>query len=542
MTTGHLSPPSGPPEPGGFDFQRMAWFLKLGGVGYTRSLTLAIERAERSDFALWIYNLRHDLSRYVQNALPDQIGAVASAIITGDRSAMTQDTLRDLRGSNLAHLLAISGLHMGLLTGFIYALIRYGLALIPWVALRWPIKKCAAAAAIVTGVCYLLLSGGNVATERAFVMVAVMFVAVLVGRRALTLRAVAIAAMIVLLLRPEALTGPGFQMSFAATTALVAVFQALRSVDLAWLPNWTKPVFATVMSSFVAGVATAPFAAAHFNQIAHLGLVANLLSVPLMGVLVMPAAVLAVCLAPLGLAWIGFFFMGLGLQWILFVADRVSSIDGALGHVPTPSVAVLPIFGLGALLIILWPGRLRFVGFAPCALALVLWTQTERPAVLVAESGALIGLLTDDGRALSKPRGDGFAARSWLENDGTPIPQDQAFAKLGLDQQGKVTTAMIVGVHVVQISGQTAQDAYGGCGTGDILILSVDPTRSFDCPTYGPTALRETGALGIYTDAGTVRIETASETAGARLWNTPDLRQTSRNRSRDAGRWARQDK
>ena len=135
-----------------------------------------------------------------------------AAIMSGDRSGMGQDTLRNLRSSNLAHLLAISGLHMGLLTAFVFAVVRCGLVLIPGVGLRWPVKRIAAVAALAAGAFYLALSGGNVATERAFIMVAVMFVAVLLGRRALTLRAVAMAAIIVLILHPNALMGPGFQM------------------------------------------------------------------------------------------------------------------------------------------------------------------------------------------------------------------------------------------------------------------------------------------------------------------------------------------
>ena len=146
---------------------------------------------------------------------------------------------------------------------------------------------------------YLALSGGNVATERAFVMVAVVL-AVMLDRRAFSLRAVAVAAVVLLVLRPEALLGPGFQMSFAATTALVAVFGWLRDRPGALGPRWLRPVSALVISSAVAGAATAPVAAAHFNQIAHFGLIANLLSVPLMGVVVMPAALAAAALMPLG--------------------------------------------------------------------------------------------------------------------------------------------------------------------------------------------------------------------------------------------------
>ncbi|WP_348524108.1 ComEC/Rec2 family competence protein [Phaeobacter sp. J2-8] len=236
----------------------------------------------------------------MQDALPGEIGAFAAAITTGDRSGMGEGTLKALRDTNLAHLLAISGLHMGLLAGFVFSVVRLAIAMVPFVALRLPGHRIAAVFALIAAASYLALSGGNVATERAFIMVAVALIAVVFNRRAISLRAVALAALIVLVLRPEALLGPGFQMSFAATTALVAVFNHLRGAPEV-VPRWLWAVLAVILSSAVAGFATAPVAAAHFNRIAQFGLVANLLTVPLMGILVMPAAVVAACLRLLGL-------------------------------------------------------------------------------------------------------------------------------------------------------------------------------------------------------------------------------------------------
>ena len=254
---------------------------------------------------------------------------------------------------------------MGLLSAVVFGALRIALTLVPWIALRWPTRSIAAAGALVAASGYLLLSGGNVATERAFIMVAVALGALIIGRRALTLRAVAIAATIVLVLRPEALTGPGFQMSFAATTGLVAIFGWLRNAEVSLGPKWLTPAVATVISSAVAGGFTAPIGAAHFNTIAQYGLVANLLSVPLMGVLVMPAAVAALVMAPLGLEWIPLQVMGAGLRWILLVAQGVAEIDGAQGHVAAPGPWVLPLLALGFLWLLLWQGWLRFAGLGP---------------------------------------------------------------------------------------------------------------------------------------------------------------------------------
>ncbi|WP_246175956.1 ComEC/Rec2 family competence protein [Roseovarius bejariae] len=512
ILTGHLSPPGGPVEPGGFDFQRHAWFQGLGAVGYTRTPVLTLEPPGAG---LWWFKMRMALSARVQAGLPGDAGAFAAAIMTGDRSGMGQDTLRALRVSNLAHLLAISGLHMGLLAGFVFAALRVAFALVPAVGLRVPAKKLSALGALAAAAVYLGLSGGSVATERAFVMAAVALVAVMADRRVLSLRAVAVAALIVLVLRPEALLGPGFQMSFAATTALVAVFGWLRDAEVPLGPRWLRPVVAVVVSSVVAGVATAPVAAAHFNQFAHYGLIANLLSVPLMGVLVMPAAVLAACLMPLGLEALALWVMGLGLEWILGVAHWVSNLEGARGTVVSPMSSVLPLLALGVFIIVLWQGRLRWTGLVPVALSLMLWMNAERPDVLIADNGSLIGVMTEKGRALNRARGSGFVAMNWLENDGVALEQAAA-ATLWQDGQTPVP--------IIAVRGKRGAAGFGGCRAGEWVVMNTVPDADspFDnlpCRVIHPGTLRKSGALALYLENTGVREVSARQLTGARLWN-----------------------
>ena len=547
--TGHLSPPSGPVEPGGFDFQRHAWFQGLGAVGYTRVPIVALAQGEGGQ---WMFRIRMALSAKVQAALPGETGGFAAAIMTGDRSGMGQDTLTALRVSNLAHLLAISGLHMGLLTAFVFGAFRYGLALVPWIALRAPVKPLAAGLALVVAAFYLGLSGGSIATERAFIMVAVMLVAVMLARRALSLRSVALAALIVLVLRPEALMSPGFQMSFAATTALIAVFGWLQHEAVPRGPKWLRPVIAVVVSSGVAGLATAPIAAAHFNQFAHYGLIANLVSVPLMGALVMPAAVFSVCLMPLGLEWLGLWIMGLGLDWILGVAHWISALDGARGMVPSPGAAVLPLLSFGALTVVLWQGWGRLAGLAPMTLAFVLWWTGDRPRVLIADTGGLVGVMTPQGRALSTAKGDGFAALNWLENDGDPATQEEAASRWPLvgaephwppilPLRGKVAAAALAtcegaGIIVMNTpapdewsatSGEAGIANFVAAGLADgISTWTPDPAT---CTVLDPRALRETGALALM--GPDLDIVTARHVTGARLWNSQDIRRSRQGRS-----------
>jgi len=459
-----------------------------------------------------------------------------------------------MRVANIAHLLAISGLHMGLLTGFVYGALRVILAMVPALALQYPIRKWAAAGALVIGAFYLMLSGGNVATERAFIQVAVMLTAVMLDRRAITLRSVAIAAVIVLLHRPETLFSPGFQMSFAATAALVAVFNGLRGAT--WLsarPGWQKWVFALVLSSVVAGLATAPFAAAHFNRIAVFGLVANLLTVPVMGSVIIPAAVVAALLWPLGLSGPVFAVMEIGLTWILDVAARVASWPFAVDYVPSPPPGTLGLVAIGGLIAILWRGQGRWAGVLPLVLPAFLWSGVNRPDVLISDGGRLVGVMTEEGRALSRARGEGFVAGVWLENDGDGADQAAAAARLGWATNGRGVSMEHYDVRIWHGTGRRALDeADAACHTHDVIILSeaaseVDgwlnvapPSLSLSpfqidyisarrsqgaggaegrpCAVIDLGLLTQTGALALWLENGQLTAMSASAEQGGRLW------------------------
>lgn len=511
MTTAHLSPPSGPVEPTGFDFQRHAWFQRLGAIGYSRVPILALENPNS---ALRVFKWRMAFSARVQSRLNSEIGGVATAIVTGDRSAIGKEALAVLRASNLAHLLAISGLHMGLLAGFVFAVFRLIFAALPWVGLRVPGKKLSAGIALVAAAGYLILSGAQVATERAFVMVAVALLAVVLDRRAFSLRAVATAALVVLVLRPEALISPGFQMSFAATTALIAVFGLIRDYKVSLGPSWLRPISAVVISSVVAGAATGPVGAAHFNQISHFGLLANLLSVPLMGVLVMPAAVIGAFLMPFGLDALAYFVMGLGLQWILLVAGFVAGLEGAVGYVVSPQTWVLPLMALGFLALVLWQGPIRFLGGLPVIASVLFWINTDRPTILIASDGGLVGVMVEKGRALSKEKGAGFTARNWLENDGDGATS-QFDAAVRWDNSIKLGAGALL-----HVRGKRAAEKIATCDVADFVVMNVVQPKKLPCRVFDTKSLRETGSLALYPEKGGVRIVTARQITGNRLWNS----------------------
>lgn len=493
----------------------MIFVVTRGSSGWGLWVTRAIRFwwPTRQDVKAWRCGF-WPASERVCAVLPGDTGGFAAAVTTGDRSGISRVALDALRQSNLAHLLAISGLHMGLLAGFVFGAVRLGIAAVPYLALRVPGHKWAAVAALVAAAGYLVLSGRNIATERAFIMVAVALLAVLSDRRALSLRAVATAALIVLVLRPEALLSPGFQMSVAATTALIAIFNWMRDAPLAQAPRMLRPFVGLFVSSAVAGAATAPVAAAHFNTLAQYGLVANLLSVPLMGLVVIPGAVLALLLVPFGLETLGLFAMGLALDWILQVAHVVSSWPRAVGHVPQPGPWCLPVLSLGLLWMTLWQGWLRVVGWVPAVSALVIWSQTTRPEVLVADTGGLVGVMTDAGRALSRDKGSGFVAGIWLENDGDGAGQPDA-AQRWPDGQGRVRVLKAQGWELVHVAGKRAAASYDGCKAGQIIITPVQIDLQGDCEIFDPVKLRGTGSIAIYRG----KLVTARAVSGTRLWH-----------------------
>lgn len=517
LMTAHLAAPDGPVEPGSFDFRRMAFFDRLGAVGYTNTpVVLWADPAPRDQI---IARIRSYLTAGIMAAIPGDPGAFAAGVMTGDRSGLSLQAVQDLRDSSLAHLLAISGMNLAFLISFTFALLRGGLALIPPVVLRVDAKKFAAAISLPIAGFYLLLSGSNVATERAFVMVAVMLGAVLLDRAAITLRSVAIAALVLLLWQPEALLEPGFQMSFAATIALVAGFEALaKRVERRRLWRGVPMVMTLVLSSVIGGFATAPYAAAHFNRFTDYGLLANLLTVPVMGAVVMPAGAVAALLAPFGLAYPALWVMGQGAAWILWVAAKIAALEGAVTPIPVPPDTVLPMITLGALWLILWPFRTRWLGVVPVLAAFWLWSHHARPLLLIDAEARLLGVMGPEGRAINREKGGGFAVTNWLENDGDLSGQAEASARPGfVETYAGVRFALGPWRGLVLVKGQRPD-----CAGADVVILpatvgeQLGTVPDLPCRVIGPEVLQATGPLAILPD-GNLRPTFYAQ----RMWTPP---------------------
>lgn len=513
MLTAMLSAPEGPVEPNSFDFRQMAFFEGLGAVGYTRTPVLLWQQPQTGE--QWIGQLRDRLTAGIQARIPGDAGAFAAGAMTGDRSGLSLDSVQALRDSSLAHLLAISGMNLAFLIGFVFSLLRYGLSLIPYVALRIDTRKLAALVSLGVAGFYLMLSGSNVATERAFVMVVVTLGAVLLDRRAFTLRAVSLAGLILLLWQPEALLSPGFQMSFAATVALIAGFEAINARLPAGLSRIKREALVLVASSLIGGLATAPYAAAHFNRYTDYGFLANLLTVPVMGAVVMPAGAVAALLAPFGLADPALWVMGKGAGWILYVAHRIADIEGAVTGIAAPPWFVLPVVTLGLLWAVLWRGYGRIAGVSVVAFGVFIWTNAERPTLLVAADGKLIGLLGPEGRAMSKPKGGGFAARTWLENDGDLALQEKAAERSGFVVDPSGQRFEIGGKSGLFLASKANVEGLNVCEMADIVI-TANSASGEGCLIVDGALLAKSGALAIYADRRVVPTRSAQ-----RIWSAP---------------------
>ena len=422
-----LAPPPPPAAPGAFDFQRQSYFRGLGGVGFAYGQAKIVERPPLngwSGLVLRFQNLRLDLAGRVRAQVPGDAGRVASALMTGERAAIPDDVMDAMRASGLAHLLAISGLHVGLVAGIVFFWVRFGLVLVPGVALGWSVKKVAALAALGGALFYALLAGWTVPTQRAFLMAALVLVAVLVDRRALTMRSVALAAGVILCLTPEALLGASFQLSFAAVVALIAVYETLRDQgrlkpNRMWWRRAAGYAMGVALSTAIAGTATATFAAFHFNRVADYGLAANIVAVPVMALWIMPLAVAGFALMPFGIESIALVPMGWGVDLVLTVAHEVSSWSGAQRSVPAFSVWGLALVALGGLWLALWQRAWRAWGLALVLAGLASTELVRPPDVLIDGTGKLAAVrMADGGYALSTLRSKRFERDVWLRRAG----------------------------------------------------------------------------------------------------------------------------
>jgi competence protein ComEC len=530
--TARLLPPTDAAWPGGYDFARDAYFRGIGAIGSVagrvRVLPLGPELSWSSALSARVDAARTTLARRIAAAIGGPAGAVAAALVTGKRGFIEEETNDILRGAGIYHIVSISGLHMVLAAGTFFWLSRAVLALFPAAAVLWSVKKIAGGVAMVGATAYCIFSGAEVATERSLIMTLVMFCAILVDRAALSMRNLAIAALIVLVREPEALIGPSFQMSFGAVAALIALAGWLQprlaspeggGLVTRLMFRAARSLLGLLAVTLVAGLATAPFAAYHFQAVNPFGLVGNALALPLVSLAVMPAALLGVLAYPFGLDRFVWMAMGAAVEGVLQVSAWVASFPGSNTVVAAFGPGALLLFAAALLLVSLFATPLRWAAVLPAAAGLALAAHPQRFDLYVDREGAGAAVRGRASRLVLLGRPSAFVIEQWLRADGDARGPSEASLREGIrcDRSGCVARlADGRAVSFVREPSAFEED----CRRAAIVIsrLTAPPGCRAALVIDGP-ALRERGATAVRLSDDGFAIAGSRQAGEARPWD-----------------------
>ena len=532
-----LLPPSGAPVPGGWDIQFDAYHTGGAGFGYALNPAERLAATPPSGISARMQALQEAIMARIHAALPGSTGFLAAGLMVGGTTAIAAADQAAFRDSGIYHLLSISGLHLAIAMGLVFATIRLLLAAVEWTALHLPTKAIAAICALAAGGFYTLLTGSQVPMLRSFAAACLVTAAILAGRRALSLRAWALALAAVLLFAPYEVARVSFQMSFAATLALIAGFEAFRPwlTRLAGQGSWPRRALAwsvaLALTSVLAGTAALPFGAYHFGAVQIYYVLANMVAVPLTSVLVMPAAVIALVLMPFGLESLALVPMGWGVQGLLVIGQTVAAWPQAVLPVPHIAPWGLATYSLGLAWLALWRSRLRLLGVLPMLAGLLSAPLYQPPDLLVSSDARLIALRA--GSVLHVQRGtsaSGFVLDSWLQHlglrDWRPMPPAGMASADGA--VACTATACILRPRPDGPAAQMLRGPPDATACSFALVVSPEPLR-LDCrdaPLGGAAVIdrfsvwRE-GAHAVWISPRGVTILTDRSVRGDRPWVTP---------------------
>lgn len=534
-----IRPPPPPIMPGAFDFQRHAFFKEIGAYGFVLGNITVTPSTEAMTASRVIEDVRLTIFQNIYGLFPDPSGAVAAALITGHRGEIPKSVLGIMRDAGIAHILAISGLHIGLVAGLVFASIRMFLAVIPTLGLRMDAKKIAASIAIAVALAYAVLAGLTVPTQRAFLMTGLILVGVLMERRTLTMRSVCWAASVILLCRPESLVSPGFQLSFAAVVALIAAYawasQKRRERLASQRGRGKLHLFfgyfgSVVTTTLIAGCATAPFAIYHFQHAATFGMVANLVAVPLTAVWVMPSAIAAMLAMPLGLEYAPLWLMVQGIDAILASAKWVAALPGAAVDIPVAPDWALGCLTLGALWLALWQQRWRLLGVPFIIIGLIGPLFTTAPAIIIDGAARAVAIQTaTKSFIISNKRRARFETANWQRRFGQ-LSSSGVWPTSAEDTNGDIRCDLY-GCLIVR-DGQritisfTAETHFEDCFQSDLMI-SLEPLWR-QCPNNLATIDRfdlwRHGTHAVYLNNGEIEVRSLNDDRGQRPWVVTNAR------------------
>ncbi len=523
-----LMRPAPPAFPGAWDLQRDAFYQGFGAYGTALGAAARVAEGAPAGLDGLLQRLRAIIGGRIGAVLSGGTAAVATTMLTGATSAIPEADRRAFRDAGLAHLLAIAGLHVGIVMGLVFATTRLALALWEWAALRWPTKQIAALASLAAAAGYMLLTGAHLPVQRSFAMAALFTLGVVAGRRALSLRGLALAMAALVLIEPHEVLGVSFGMSFSAVLALLVGYDRLQPwlLRLRGEGTWPERLRATVaalaLTAALAGTFSAPFGAYHFGQVQLYNVLANMVAVPLTAFLVMPAGLLSLMLMPLGAEAVALVPMGWGVDGILWVGRTVSSWPAAMVMVPHMPPWGLAVLSLGLAWAGLWRTRLRLAGWLLVALGLASPAFVAAPDLLMSADGRMLGLRDAEGMFVQAPGSPSrFTLDSWQvlwrARLVRPLGCGQAPCPLRIRPDGP--TALLV-------SGDPPESA---CEAA--VVLSLEPVR-LGCPGTVPVvadrfSVWREGAHAIWLEPGGARVLSDRAERGERVWMP---RPTPRNR------------
>lgn len=439
--TARLVPPARAALPGGYDFARDAYFLGFDAVGSVLGRITLLPAPDLSLSERWtmgVDRLRNILVERVRATLTGDTGAIAAAMVTGKRDLLSEDGRDLIREAGIFHIITIAGVQMTLVAALLFGVIRGGLALVPGLALNRPIKQWAAAGAILGAIAYDILTGSRIGTQRALFMTLVVLGAILCRRRAITMRNLSLAALIVVAFEPESILGASFQLSFAAVAALVAVHEARRAPSraeprvarhggelgplgfaLTGLASGFGKLRGLVAATLCASAATLPFMSGNFHEISPYVVVGNPLTLTIIEFFAVPGALLGTALAPLGLDGPVWHWIGLGIAIVLWAARLIAAAPGATLHVPAFAAWTMPCAAMALASLVIWRTPLLRLTAVPFALLALSGTLLgPRFDLVVAPTGDTLAFRDGAGRLATLGHVNGFGAAQWLTADG----------------------------------------------------------------------------------------------------------------------------
>jgi competence protein ComEC len=533
-----LMPPPPPALPGAYDYARVAWFDGIGATGRGYRPIEVIGRGTGGKSGL-----RARLSANILAHVPGAPGGIAAALATGDQGAILLDDAEAMRRAGLAHLLSVSGLHLSAVVAATMFLVLRLLALSPWLALRWPLPMIAAGAGAVAAIGYTLLTGAEVPTVRSCVAALMVLAALALGREAITLRLVATGAIVVLLVVPEALPGPSFQLSFAAVASIVALHEWppvrrwLAARDEARVKGWLRNIASLLLTGLVVEAALAPIAIYHFHREGLYGSFANIIAIPLTTFVIMPAEALALLADMLGLGAPFWWITRLAITALLWVAHVTANAPGAVASLPSMPTGAFALMICGGMWLGLWRTRGRLFGIAP-VFAGALWAaMTPPPDLLITGDGRHLAVRTAQGGiAMLRDRAGDYTQAMLAEIGGVDdMPELMSDRGDAICSRDLCVTDIARGSRHWRILATRStypvpiEQLKVACGAADIVVSERRLPRSciprwlkLDRPT-----LARTGGISIALPSG--RIETVLHPGDAHPWRAPQIIPVSRS-------------